>query len=827
MGDGDCVWAGGAAGNLDIDNDESFEVINSDGRSRNMNVSDNMKAQNMTTDAFDVTSSSYVKIEVKKRLMRIFDSTVGCCEVSILPLLLYPGTVTERWFQLLCPRTGSRCGMLLLRLLLVISDSDSTPIPIPIPATATAFTSTGTTNSSRMSNYLSSNSGIGSSSATDPRSGIGFLSLTHGPTSDFQDVDLSTPVKLMHNNRNNSNDIYGNNTQYNMNKSKSKDKNSDNDDSDDDGAYDSRRNDGDYDNHNSINNGHNRNNNNNNKNISSSRNGKTEISSSKQHENNGNNGNSNNLQSNDDIPSPSTYMKSRNTSSPSSPLPSPSMSLPLSPAITPVKSSSASSSSSSSSSTSSASSKHQAIHVEKDKINEKVKKKDNNNDNNNEQGDVIDHTRNAYSLSSPLTPSSPEPLQLRKRSYMSSPSPSTTSPSPIPPTSPIPIPHDSSSTTLHPTDDITDDNSHTINTSNTASSQITEIEQFSLSEGLFPISKFNGNGNENNEVRSTYARDTPVRTSEICNDNHKNDRKEHSSSIQSLGEVKDKDKEHSSPSPHTEKSNISIVDSIGELNALRQRKVSVHDSTYDTLLSSRRSSYSVASSHSTNADSRPRSRSRSKNQKSSSNSKSDTDKKRRGSGGKNDKFKNDSKKNDDLTITALTTEENNKQNIDNEKSTLLTPVSLLGFGHWASHAASSAAGFFQKQLMDYDDVINNENENSNDVTNLNNNDDKNNLIRNTTNGKNSNTGSKTVDSRLYGKMEGVGRIHVNLVSVFKSLVLDAAEGDHYVVRHCVCVCEREREKERERERVCVCVCGCVCVYCVVFHYHRYTFPPFF
>jgi hypothetical protein len=799
VGDGDCVWAGGAAGNLDIDNDESFKVMNSDDRSRNMNMSDNMNAQNMTTDMFDVTSSTYVKIEVKKRLMRIFDSTVGCCEVSILPLLLYPGTVTERWFQLLCPRTGSRCGMLLLRLLLVISDNDDTPIPIPIPATATAVTGTTNSSSSRMSNYLSSNSGIGSSSASDPRSGIGFLSVTHGPTSDFQDVDLSTPVKMMQNNRNNNSGIYGSNAQYNMNKSKSKDKNSDNDDSDDDGGYDSRRNDGDYDNHNSINNGYNRSNNNNNKNTNSSRNGKMEIPSSKQHENKGNNGYSNNLQNNDDIPSPSKYIKSRNTSSPFSPLQSPSISLPLSPAITPVKLSQSSSSSQSSSvPSSSSSSKHQAISVEKEKIHEKVKKKDNDNDN--EEGDEKDDTRNAYSQSSPLTPFSPEPLLLRKKSYMSSPSPSTTSPSPIPPTSPIP--HDSSSTALHPSDNSTDNNS---DTSNTAQRQITEKGQFSLSEGLFPISKFDGNGNENNEVRSTYARDTPVRTSEIYNDNDRNDRndrKEHSLSMQSLGEIKDKDKEHSSPSPHTEKSNISIVDSIGELNALRQRKVSVQNSTYDTSISSRRSSYSVASSHSTNADSRPRSRSRSKNQKSNSNSKSDSDKKRRGSGGKNDKFRNDSKKNDDLTITTITTEDDNKQNIESEKSTLLTPVSLLGFGHWASHAASTAAGFFQKQLMDYDDVINNGNEDENDITNLNS-DDKNNLIGNTANGKNSNTGPKTVDSRLYGKMEGVGRIHVNLVSVFKSLVLDAAEGDHYVVRHRVCLC------------VCMCVCICVCVYVCV------------
>ena len=726
MGDGDCVWAGGAAGNLDVNHDESFEVTKTDIMNKN----------NSSGDAFDVASSSYVKIEIKKRLMRIFDSSVGYCEVSILPLLLYPGVVTERWFQLLCPSTGSRCGMLLLRLLMVISNVTPITIPIPIPMAIPI--------PSRISDQTCPQTCSISSPGMSSSSEIRLLSLTHGPTSDFQDVDLSTPIKSNKKN-NDKNNVCNSNMKNDM----SRDKNEDN--GNDNLYYDSNRNHGNHDNYNDRNSTYNRNNDNDN--VHSNRNGKMEILSPTNHRDNGH---SNNLQNNDDIPFPSKHMKNTAYQLSSSPLPSPSISLPLTPAMTPVKFQSSSSS-----------------RDDDNKTNKNIGKRE--------------ESENENSLILPLSPLTPTPL-LRKRSYMSSPYPSTTT---------SPVPHDpSSSTLISLNDDIQ------ITESYNASEISTPIkENFSSSDGLYPIARFNGNVDEINDMKSAYAASSSSCTGGIYNDNDRNNRNNKNGG--SLSTESFNSKEHSSTPTSTEKSNITKTDSAGELNALRQRKTTIQNSLHDTLPSSRRSSYSVTSSHSTNADSRQRSRSRSMNK--NSNSKFEKDKKRHGGGvAKNSKFKDDSKKNDDIPGTTIK-EDDIKRSKDDEKSSLLAPVSLLGLGNWASHAASAAAGFFQKQLMDSDDVINyeNENENSNFHDNINisnlSNTDKNNM----TNLKSSSSDLKNVDTRIKEKMEGVGRIHVNLVSVFKSLVLDAAEGDHYVVHYCLYVC---MSSMCVSTRVCVCVC---------------------
>jgi hypothetical protein len=155
VGDGDCVWAGGAAGDIDVSSDEFFDLQSThrgDGLPRSA----------------DLSSSPSVSIEIKKRVMRIFDSSIALCTVSLLPLLLHPGTVTERWFELCSPAGGTRCGMLLLRLLLVLHDD------IP-QASAPSLASV--------------------SESVSSASGYGGLLMSHGPVSDFQDIDLSTPSK--------------------------------------------------------------------------------------------------------------------------------------------------------------------------------------------------------------------------------------------------------------------------------------------------------------------------------------------------------------------------------------------------------------------------------------------------------------------------------------------------------------------------------------------------------------------------------------------------------------------------------------------------------
>jgi hypothetical protein len=155
VGDGDCVWAGGAAGDIDVSSDEYFDIQST------------LRGEGLPHPA-DLSSSPSVSIEIKKRVMRIFDSSIALCSVSLLPLLLHPGTVTERWFELSNPAGGTRCGMLLLRLLLVLHDDipqASAPYPAPVPESASPVTS------------------------------YGGLLMSHGPVSDFQDIDLSTPRK--------------------------------------------------------------------------------------------------------------------------------------------------------------------------------------------------------------------------------------------------------------------------------------------------------------------------------------------------------------------------------------------------------------------------------------------------------------------------------------------------------------------------------------------------------------------------------------------------------------------------------------------------------
>jgi hypothetical protein len=155
VGDGDCVWAGGAAGDIDVSSDEYFDLQSTH------------RGDGLSHPA-DLSSSPSVSIEIKKRVMRIFDSSIALCTVSLLPLLLHPGTVTERWFELCSPAGGTRCGMLLLRLLLVLHDD--------IP-------------------HASGPSLASVSESVSSASSYGGLLMSHGPVSDFQDIDLSTPSK--------------------------------------------------------------------------------------------------------------------------------------------------------------------------------------------------------------------------------------------------------------------------------------------------------------------------------------------------------------------------------------------------------------------------------------------------------------------------------------------------------------------------------------------------------------------------------------------------------------------------------------------------------
>ena len=133
-------------------------------------------------------------------------------------------------------------------------------------------------------------------------------------------------------------------------------------------------------------------------------------------------------------------------------------------------------------------------------------------------------------------------------------------------------------------------------------------------------------------------------------------------------------------------------------------------------------------------------------------------------------------------------------------SSLLSPVTPTGVAHWLMAAGSSALGYLERQLVDPDER-----------GNL----DRAHLANNGAEGAGMGGGSRGGSSVVLEApgsqmrrgsdaetgtgtglrnghigtgpegmgmgMEGVGRIHVNLVSAFKSLVSDAAEGDHYVV----------------------------------------------
>ena len=81
----------------------------------------------------DLLSFSYVSVEIRKKMMRIFDSQVAFCEVSILPLLIHPNACVERLFCLKDTGTGAPSGMLLLKLLFRPFIDIPIPIPISIP----------------------------------------------------------------------------------------------------------------------------------------------------------------------------------------------------------------------------------------------------------------------------------------------------------------------------------------------------------------------------------------------------------------------------------------------------------------------------------------------------------------------------------------------------------------------------------------------------------------------------------------------------------------------------------------------------------------------
>ena len=139
------MWVGGADGDFDTDTDLCIELQPSQDPS--------------SSPPHTLSSVPSVIVEIQKRVMRIFDSPVARCEVSLLPLLLHPGVTAERWFEMKCERTGTRSGMLLLRLLLMHCDENE-----------------------------SSRERI--SAAERSRTLRGTL-LSHGPVSDFQDIDFN------------------------------------------------------------------------------------------------------------------------------------------------------------------------------------------------------------------------------------------------------------------------------------------------------------------------------------------------------------------------------------------------------------------------------------------------------------------------------------------------------------------------------------------------------------------------------------------------------------------------------------------------------------
>ena len=136
------------------------------------------------------------------------------------------------------------------------------------------------------------------------------------------------------------------------------------------------------------------------------------------------------------------------------------------------------------------------------------------------------------------------------------------------------------------------------------------------------------------------------------------------------------------------------------------------------------------------------------------------------------------------------------------KSSLLDPVTPSGMADWFVSAGHGVVQYLGKQLMDNDDsnkdlpqspTDTHMNRNKNGNTNINQSNNGNKISDGHNNSfqglviNGTNKTSSTNGAASYQRMEGVGRIHVNLVSAFKSLVTDAAEGDHYVVRAIICI----------------------------------------
>ena len=132
-----CVWSQGTEGFIDVDNDDSLEIV-SLGRSSiddiHSSITNNQNNSQRGTSSstadlgneVDVSVFPYLQLDVKRRMMiSIFDSTIAGCEISILPLMLHPNVTTERWFALTDFTTGEVCGKILVRLLFVSPQTDT------------------------------------------------------------------------------------------------------------------------------------------------------------------------------------------------------------------------------------------------------------------------------------------------------------------------------------------------------------------------------------------------------------------------------------------------------------------------------------------------------------------------------------------------------------------------------------------------------------------------------------------------------------------------------------------------------------------------------
>ena len=62
-----------------------------------------------------------LRIELWRSVMFVFDSIVASTEVSLLPIMYFPGGIVERWFGIASPN-GEKCGAVLLRIQFMPSD---------------------------------------------------------------------------------------------------------------------------------------------------------------------------------------------------------------------------------------------------------------------------------------------------------------------------------------------------------------------------------------------------------------------------------------------------------------------------------------------------------------------------------------------------------------------------------------------------------------------------------------------------------------------------------------------------------------------------------